>query len=136
MCDCCDGSDEIGFLGYSSTTEHSSGTFSEHSSGTFSEHSSGTFFRQSGVLTHCENTCETDLINLRQNAIIWHRNLQNGLKVKRELIGANVLKKKTESKYVQYVRLNYYGCLFRVFCCMCQFMCICQLRHLFLLTYS
>ena len=105
VCDCCDGSDEIGFLGYSSTTEHSSGTFSG----------------QSGGLTHCENTCETDLIILRQNALIWHRNLQNGLKVKRELIGANVLKKKTESKYVQYVRLNYYTCLFCVLHCICQF---------------
>ena len=117
MCDCCDGSDEIGFLGYFSTTEHSSGTFSG----------------QSGGLTHCENTCETDLIILRQNALIWHRNLQNGLKVKRELIGANVLKKKTESKYVQYVRVLlffYHSCLFCVLCC------ICQLIDLFLSTYS
>ena len=83
VCDCCDGSDEIGFLGFSSSLSK------EHSSGNIP-----------GISNHCVNTCEIDLLSIRQRALVFHKRLQDGLKAKREIIGAYELKKKKESKYV------------------------------------
>ena len=83
VCDCCDGSDEIGFLGFSSSLSK------EHSSGNIP-----------GISNHCVNTCDIDLLSIRQRALVFHKRLQDGLKAKREILGAYELKKKKESKYV------------------------------------
>ena len=83
VCDCCDGSDEIGFLGFSTSI------IKEHSSGNDDE-----------ILNHCVNTCDDDLHDIRQRAVVFHKRLQDGLKVKREIVEAYKLKKKKESKYV------------------------------------
>ena len=83
VCDCCDGSDEIWFLGFSNSLSK------DNSSGNIP-----------GISNHCVNTCEIDLLSIRQRALVFHKRLQDGLKAKREIIGAYELKKKKESKYV------------------------------------
>lgn len=83
ICDCCDGSDEIGFLGYSSMISK--------------EQISGTFL---GISNHCEDTCEDDLLFMKQKSLIFHKNLKDGLTAKKKIIAAYELKKKKENKYV------------------------------------
>jgi hypothetical protein len=48
--------------------------------------------------TTCENTCEGDLKLLREDALLWNKNIFEGIHAREEMMRTYHLKKKIESK--------------------------------------
>ena len=48
----------------------------------------------------CENTCEGDLKFLREDALLWNKNVLEGMHAREELMRTYQLKKNIESKWV------------------------------------